>query len=638
MLIFSIKKFVNNQANQLIFKLLLLPMVVFFQFPPDLCVAKDPYNILTSHFNAVGGIATLRAIHCRYSEGTIRYDGLQGSFKHWEEKPLRNRTEIDFSVINYTEGDSGEFSWLFDTNGQLLISKDKKTLERRQIQELLENFEHLKQNSPYFTLHHNGMIRKNNMLCHDLLLVNSINSDRTHYYIDTQSYLMVASSYITPDTTTETIYDDFQTVDAILVPFHIKSTYYPVEKEEEIHITRYTINEASPRGIFSAPLSSKDFRFSNSKKSVAIPFELQGNLIYLPVSVGNETRLWLLDSGASMSVIDKNYALNLGLNERGSIKGYGFGKLFSLGFVTIPEYSVGDIHFQKQKIYVTEGITDRSYEPVIHGILGYDFLSRFVIEIDFEQQIATFHDPQFFTYQGNGLLVDAPLKYRTFTLPVKLNGFQTGLWSLDLGSHQSSLHYPFAVKNKLINRAGIEMVSQGISGLSFSRLSQFGCLVIGHHTLENQLISVPHKAGRGATALGEVDGNLGISSLRNFHLYLNYPEQQVILEKGHRFNSRFPRDKSGIIIGISQHNQPMISYMDKSAPAYRAGLRTGDILLTLNGDTIEAGHSVLALRKVFHGATGERIVMQVLRGNEEITASFTLTNLYQDAVFDCKKN
>ncbi|EKD34043.1 MAG: hypothetical protein ACD_75C02492G0001, partial [uncultured bacterium] len=508
-----------------------LPLIVALLIfrPGAAAELTDPYQILHKHYVAIGGLDRLQKLIGSYSEGRVRYDGLEGTFKHWDARPLQYRTEEDYSVISQVEGDNGEFTWFFDTNGQLLILKDEETLKRRQISLRLDRYEHLDPHSPYFSVQFAGITTANDgKSCYELVLTNTINSDKGHFFYDTETMLMVRSVYKQPDMENHSTYGDYREVDGLLIPFYQHSRFLPWEKEEETWVTHHTFDRPVDKKIFNPPENKKDYEFLNGRTAATVPFRLMENLIYLPVTVKGHTEYWVLDSGASMSLIDHEYAGKLGLNIQGSIKGYGFGELFDLSFVRIPEHQVGPIRFGSQKFYVMQGLTAKSYEPRIYGILGYDFLSRFVVEIDYDRQAVTFHSPESFTYSGSGVIIDAPLKYRTFSLPVTLDGKYNSLWTVDLGSYHSSIHYPFAEKHGLLDRKGVEMVSQGMSGISHETNVRFDCLAIGRFRLDQPLVSIPAEKGKGATALGEVGGNLGNSTLRHFHLFLNYPEQKLI--------------------------------------------------------------------------------------------------------------
>ncbi|MBU1565963.1 MAG: aspartyl protease family protein [Proteobacteria bacterium] len=597
---------------------------------------SDPYQIMHRHYAAVGGLERLKNVINSHSEGRVHYDGLQGTFNHWENRPLQYRTEEDYSIISQIEGDSGEFAWFYDTNGQQLIVRDEETLKRRRISVLLDRYDHLDRQSPNFSMTFAGISKVKGRPCYEVVLSNTINSDIGHFFFDSQTLFMVRSLYRQPDMEIESFYDDYKEVNGIIMPFHQHNTFHPWKKTEETWTTSYTSNQGVDAKLFLPPQKEKGYHFRDGDTSATIPFEFIENLIYLPVTIGGDTQYWVLDSGASMSVIDQEYAEKHGLDVQGSIRGYGFGELFDLSFVKLPEYRVGSIQFASQKLFVSKGLAAKSYEPVTVGILGYDFLSRFVVEIDYDLRQVTFHDPESFVYKGSGVTVDAPLKYRTFALPVTVDGKFKSLWSFDLGSYHSSIHYPFAEKHGLIERKGVEIVSQGLSGVSREINIQFSCLQIDRFQLHLPLIAIPVEKGVGATALGEVGGNLGNSTLRHFHLFLNYPQQKIILEEGKSFNVTFPRDKSGLIIGRAENNQPMISYIASNSPAVKAGLAAGDIIVELAGQAVGPNHPAVPLRHILRGPAGSTIVIKVQREEQIVTTTLILEDLYPPDTSVCE--
>ncbi len=580
------------------------------------------------YYQATGGLEEHKKINSSYSEGKIRLDGLTGTFRHWEQSPLKYRTEEDYTTISHIAGDTGTVNWLLDTNGQLIINRDNDTLKRRKIAKRLERYEHLNKNSPYFSFSKATITTINGTPCYSLSLSNTINSDITTFYIDTKTFLLVQSVHKHPDVEMRTSYSDYRWVGKIQHPFFNQTYYTPIEKKEETQLTKILINEPIAPQLFSLPDRVQDFKFTTHKKSSSARFVFAENLIYLPVTLKGSEKYWVLDSGASMSVIDLDYAKELGLRGKGTIKGYGFGELFDLSFVDIPGYQLGNIIFEPQTVYGVKDLKERSYEPEIAGILGYDFLSRFVVEIDYSQQIVTFHSPEAFHFSGHGQVIDAPLKYRTFSIPVEIEGKYKGNWSLDLGAHMSSIHYQFAENHRLLERQGTETISQGISGIAYEKMVEFGSLSIGGFQLDNHLLTIPLEKGKGTTALGEVAGNLGNSTLRHFHLILNYPKQQIVLSKNKNFNSRFPRDRSGMLIGRSESNQPMVSFVATNSPAHKAGLIAGDIILKIDGKTISQGHPVLALRNLLRGSDVEGRTITVSREHLIIDVSLRLENLF----------
>ncbi|MFC1800035.1 hypothetical protein ACFL2Z_03885, partial [Candidatus Eisenbacteria bacterium] len=64
----------------------------------------------------------------------------------------------------------------------------------------------------------------------------------------------------------------------------------------------------------------------------------------------------------------------------------------------------------------------------VPGILGYDFLSRFVTKVDYANELVSFYDPDSFTYTGNGQELDVHIKDSVFETSATLDGEHSGTW------------------------------------------------------------------------------------------------------------------------------------------------------------------------------------------------------------------
>lgn len=597
---------------------------------------NDPYEIFHNHYKAIGGLEKLRAVITGYNEGRVRYDGLQGTYKNWDKRPLQYRTEEDFEVITQIEGDSGKIAWFFDTNKQLLLIKDPETVKRRKISVLLDEYDHLNPDSPNFTLSYKGLVDVEGISCYDILMENTINRDVTHFYFDAKTFILHKAVNKQPDTDIITTFDDYRWVEGLYISHHQLTHYTLWDSWEETWIDSQQFNPSIADGFFAPPETAKNYTFPVDKSSVTLSFLLAENQIYLPVTVGGDTRYWILDSGASMSVMDEDYAKSLSLEVEGEVSAFGFGDTFQLSFVHVPHYSLGGMELKEQKMYVKKGLTEGSYEPEIAGIMGYDLLSLFVVEINYARQLVTFHLPEKFTYSGAGRRFDAPLKYRTFALPVTLEGIESR-WTLDLGAFQSSINYPFAKKNNFLQRPGTESVSQGLTTVSFEKTAKFSCMSLGDFALDFPIITVPTSEGEGAAGLGESGGNLGNSTLKHFNLFLDYPKQQIILEKGREFNKQAAYDKSGLLIGRSEDDQPMVSYVSADTPGEKAGILAGDIITGLNGQKVTEGSATIPMRQQLRGEENSTVTINVLREGAPLTFSFKLESLLPLPKNDCRK-
>jgi len=605
------------------FGLILVPMTYSQPNP------TDPYQIFLKYYEAIGGLEKLKSVKTVYMEGTTVYDGLKGRFKHWEESPLRYRLEEEFSVISQTEGDDGRFSWIKDTNGKVMIRRDEETIKRRKIKVRLENFEHLRPDSIFFSLSYEGIRMLESHPCYVVRLTNIMNSDILWYFFDTKHFLLRKSIWKQPDIETHTRYSGYHEKHGIKIAHREESDIFPREKKEIIHIEQCLINPDIDAMLFNIPQDcARDFHFTNGKNAENIPFEFIENNIFLKVKIMDDERLWLLDSGASMSVIDKQYADSLGIKSSGNVKGFGFGANFDLQFTTIPSFGIKGVTFQKQTIFSFSNLADKFHEPVCYGILGYDFLSRFVIFIDYADQKLSIYDPTHFTYSGNGKMIDAPLKNGTFTVPMTVEQRYSGRWSLDLGSFNTSFNYPYASRNNFPARNGVDRISRGMGGEYMEKTIQFQSLTIGGYAISKPLICVPYKETSGVSLNGELIGNIGNSTLRHFRVTLDYENQCIFLEPGKHFHKQFSKDKSGLLIGRTESGQPKIVFVSSGSPADRAGFMEGDVILSINNKKLHPDSMTVPIIRLLRKKAGTRHDFAIMREGKTKTIQLTLKDMY----------
>ncbi len=597
--------------------------LLFFLLPGADCSALSapvsPYVVFNKYYSALGGLKKIKAEKTAYLEGKIIFDGLDGTYRLWSGRPLHYRYEEDFGVINQTFGDNGQFSWMVDTNGKIQIHRDEEILKRRKIAEFLETFEHLNPDSEIFSLTFEGVHRVKETDCYVVKTTNSINDDIYLDYFSTQDFYLIKSIVKEPDIQIHTFFSDYRDINGVKHSFNEETDFLPRNKKKIIQLKKYDINVEINPSLFEPPDNdAMDYQFSKGESSEDIPFQFIENNIFIPLTINCEKRLWLLDNGASMSVIDYEYASSLGLKPEGMINGVGIEKTFELSFVKLPPFQVEGLQFNAQTIFSFHGLSDMFYEPDIVGILGYDFLSRFVTRIDYAEQKMSVFNPDTFIYNGKGCILDAPLKSdRAFHVMMEVDKKYSGKWRLDLGAFDISIHFPFASKNGFADIRGIDRISTGMGGQHLERTLQFKTIQLGNFTVTNPLINIPLEKSKGSNSSSESIGNIGNSLLRHFVIYLDYKHQQLIIEKGRDFNKSFPEDKSGLQIGPAENGLPEIVFISPDSPASKAGFLVGDIIKSINNIDTKYIPEIATLKKLLREKAGTEYTFRVLR-NEQI--------------------
>jgi len=593
--------------------------------------SPDPHTVLGRHYEAVGGLENLKDERSVHLEATLSIAGLSGSIAHWEISHDRRRTEIDMKILTQTMGDNGTVRWEVDSNGKLRIEQDENELARRDVEIRLAKYGHLDPESDVFTLALEGLATVEGEECHVLKITNSLESTVRTWFIGTSNYLLRKSITARLDGEQHALFSDFRRVGELLIPFVEEEEILPIGQKQTLSITKYESNPAIDASLFEPPGEDvRDFAFTAGGHSEVIPFEFIGDHIFVKVIVDCVESRWILDSGASVSVIDPAFADELGLESGGSMKGQGAGHAVDVTFVTLPGMRVGGIEFAEQQIASIEfsELLRSVYELEVTGILGYDFLSRFVSRIDIGEETLTVYDPDHFTYEGDGEVVDAPLRGNIFAVPVTLDDRFEGRWTLDLGASGLSMSHSFGREHGFLDRKGIIGAGFGAGGRIEGRASRYDNIKVGGHEIGKPIISMPTSEVEGAFRSAEISGNLGNDLFRRFVLYLDYGHQQVIFEKGADFETEFPLQKGGLSAWRTDTGAYELYFVSPGTPADQAGLEEGDTLLSINGIDVEHLGGLLAIRDLMRKDVDTTYRITVRRDGVRSDHELTLRDLF----------
>jgi outer membrane lipoprotein-sorting protein len=593
---------------------------------------SDPYEILGRYFDAAGGLDNLRAERTQYFEGTISMGGMQGSIRAWTEKPDRNRMELELGPLNIVQGENGEVKWTVDTNGKLQVTTklDEAALKRDEVERRMAEYEYADPGSDAFSVVLEGRSTVEDTDCYEVRIDNSINADHHTYYISTDEYRLLKSIDIQGEESADRYYGDYREVDGLTVAFYTRQVSHLTGQTHEIQIADYESNPVIDAALFDPPEpGGRDYEFTAGNAAEDIPFRFIENHLFIPVSIAGVERLWVLDTGASMSVIDQSFADEMGLKTEGNLKGSGAGGTVDIGITTLPPFEVEGIRFGEQKVAVIDmAELIRRIGVETPGILGFDFLSRFVTRIDFANELISFYDPESFTYMGQGTELDAHIDESVFKTHATLDGSLSGTWLFDIGASGTHLDPYYVQKGGYADRKGVLRMAHGAANEYQLKGVRADRIEFGGFALDRLLIGFAPGAGN-VDAPGDRLGILGNNVFRNFVVYVDYVNEKVILEKGDRFNQPWPEDRSGLNVEWTADHQGIeVLYVSPGTPAEEAGFQKGDVLKSINGKTIEPAGGVLAVRELLREEPGVTHKIVVDREGREKKMKITLADLY----------
>jgi hypothetical protein len=379
-------------------------------------------------------------------------------------------------------------------------------------------------------------------------------------------------------------------------------------------------------------------RLPGGKSSLQFPFELLANGIYFPVTVnGKGPYLFGMDTGSSNSVIAAEAAQELGIKTEGAMQGMGQGSSsYEMGMISNLDFALpGGLKMSTQS---GAAIGMSGLWPLLarrfYGLIGYDVLGNFVVEIDYEKRLITLHDPAQFHYTGQGV-----------SLPFKLLGgsdpqIQGELLvagkapiavplTLDTGAGGTAAATPIVNENHLLETAdkSTPLPSAGAGNAESSYvLARIAGLKVGPFQVDRPLLFLSQDK-EGSFAGKAIGVNLGGNLLRRFTVIIDYPHRQLILEPNSHLRDPQPADASGLVLGAegADYRTFVVRAVQPGSPASEAGIEPGDKIVGVQGVAIHK-YALWQLQELFQRA-GQAYRIEVRRGNKTLVRELKLRAL-----------
>jgi hypothetical protein len=341
--------------------------------------------------------------------------------------------------------------------------------------------------------------------------------------------------------------------------------------------------------------------------------------------------MFLLDSGAGMTIVGRRIADSLGLKDIGNMPAAGVGGIEVANFCRIDSLRVGELTM----FDLTGGVLDLSFFNTIaliplDGILGYDLFAQLIVEIDYEDKELKIYDPRSDKFKGGEDTLDIRVESNHPIVTATINDSITGQFRMDTGSHNFlDLNTPLVRKYKLlenVNEKLGEMPLLGIGGSSKSTLAYLNSFSMGDYRLTKVLTGF-NVADSGIFSAENVDGNIGGGILSMFKIAFDYPEQKVYLtkyEEAEESGSEFI--SSGIVLRKSDGIIEIFRVMP-GTPAEEIGLQEGDRLISIEGEKLTE-KSLKEVYDLLSGDEGDKFWIEYERDSRTRKAQLQLKKIY----------
>lgn len=570
-------------------------------------------NLLDCHLEALGGRERILALGGTKVTATVKAFGLEGRSTTWTRAPNLIRNELDLGFVTQEAMFDGRRAYKVDGNRRAsrIEGLDREALVGRAVfASHLYCFPEIN-GSTYRYL---GPAKKDGrtLVC---LEVSPPGGAPSRLYFDVESCLLVRSEIDYRELSSVTTYGDFREVDGIIFPFYSRLTTGDTRFDVETRVRSVVLDPEVDDSFFTLARAEEvgfDCRLANGDSAEGIPLELATDLILIQVSVnGTEGMHFLLDTGASVSVINESMVDELGLEQKGRlVEVIGAAGRAEASFTKVESIAMPGLELVNQQLLAVDLDPFLPYVGRrVDGILGFDFISRFVVKIDYEKRTLSAYRPSTFERNDSGIVLPLDLLGNLPVIGGLVEDEHEGRFLLDTGASAALvLHREFIEEHQLLRgrRDRREVYSGGVGGVVRQISAHLDAFSVGPFRFTDlpTLFSL-ERPGSGRERRPRLSGKIGATLLNHFTICLDYSRSEVVLEPNRFIDEPVRVDRSGMQLVLSD-GEVVVAGVARSSPARREGIKVLDRLLMFDGrPATELG--LPHIREVLRGPAGTRV-------------------------------
>jgi len=615
--------------------LLLIPMLLLLSAPSARAAATaEAQAVIERYLTATGGRAAFEAEHSVHLKARVTAFGMTGTIESWTERPDKTANLTSIGPLTVRDGFDGQTAWRIDQNDKLAI-RDGTDREDALATAYF-------QNEMWGITGGGGTIalvatERDTGGTWSVLEVTPPAGRSRRLWFNVRSGLLERTVMRGDVQTVTSRMSDWRVVAGRLRPMTTVVTVAEMPlNDARIVVDTLTIDESLAASPYAPPADvTGDVRFLAGGTRTEIPFDYSVRHVWVRASVnGGPLEDFLVDTGASITVLDSGYAARRGLKVEGRIQVSGAGQSGGASFARVDSIVIpgpdGGVKLAAHNVAVLS--VDPYLEPFFWrpcaGVLGYDFISRFVMTVDYDRERLVLDDPASFTYAGKGQAVPLQMAGNIPVAEIVLDDSLRGKFRLDVGSGSSiDLHSPFVAEHDLIVRSArtVQVMGGGFGGTFTSDLTRMRTAAIGPFSWEAPLVAMSH-ATQGGLASRDYAGNIGNQVLERFLVTFDYGRRTVWLEPGRRFSDPDRFSLAGVQLARQDGIVRALQVLPGSAAA-TAGIEEGDEVRKLGGRPI-AEWTLDQVTALFEdGKPGDKHTLEISRAGRKKKITLVLREI-----------
>lgn len=314
---------------------------------------------------------------------------------------------------------------------------------------------------------------------------------------------------------------------------------------------------------------------------------LTGGIVILQATLDNrsDSLNFVLDTGSGGISLDsavvQAYRLTVLPSSR-VVKGIAGNKTVGFTYnhtLHLPGLRVDSLHFHVNDYSLLSSL----YGLPIHGIIGFSFLSRYIVAVNYDLHQISVYRPGNFRYPQGGWRMRTTLNALPYHAASTADlGKIRSRFLIDIGAgiallltQQGIADSNFLPAQKRIYNTQVE----GVGGKRTMQITLVKWLKLGPYRFKNVPTYILNDEF-GLTGYPLSAGLIGNEIFRRFNTYINYPASEIYLRPNTQFKEEFDYAYHGLNLYM---DYGMIKVMDviPGSPADKAGLRPEDGVLAI---------------------------------------------------------
>jgi len=361
-----------------------------------------------------------------------------------------------------------------------------------------------------------------------------------------------------------------------------------------------------------------------------IPFiQLNGGIVVVRSTIDNlkDTLNFILDTGSGgisldSATVDELYLTKVSSDRtiRGiaGIKSVAFTNNHSLNFTGL---KVDSLNFHINNYDLLSSV----YGVRIDGIIGYSFLSRYIVVINYDRQELEIYSPGIFIYPKGGYMMKpifSSLVLSVFQVEDARSIMSRFIFDTGAGLcflfNENFLNDSSFLKNK--NKKFITQ-TEGFGGKKEMELTVIKSISVGPYKFRKVPVFI-FKDAFNVTSYPQSCGLIGNDLLKRFNVVLNYPERTIYLKPNNRFSENFDYSYTGLGIYLVDDTIKVIDII-KDSPGDIAGFKRDDILIGIDNHFT---NNIQTFKTALQNA-GARLKVFIIRNQQPVTLYLSVKNI-----------